>query len=380
MKKNIALIGSTGSVGRQVLQVVDANADFRIVSLTANTNKELLEKQITEYKPQVACLTGASELPSAPSHTKVYCGADSIFNAVVDDADIVFVAVTGFAGLEVVLRAIEKGKTVALANKEALVVGGELVMAAAKENGVEIIPVDSEHSALWQSLNFAKSGYKKLILTASGGPFRNAKMCEMGNFSPEDALKHPNWRMGDKITIDCATMLNKGFEVIEAHYLFNAPLNSIEVLVHPQSIVHSMVQFADNSVIAEMSAPSMLQPIQMALTYPEKLVAPMPELDLISVGKLEFYPLDREKFPCFDIAVNSLKAGGNIPCAMNAASEIAVRAFLDRKISFTDIPVVIKKVVENTEWQAATLRSLKQTDNTSRIAAKNYIEEIGNNT
>jgi len=379
MNKKIALIGSTGSVGRQVLDVVRANPEFSVVALTAHKNRELLESQITEFKPLVACLTGEDTPPKANGDTAVYCGEGSILNAVVDEADVVFVAVTGFAGLEVVLRAVELGKTVALANKEALVCGGDLVMQAAEKTGARILPVDSEHSALWQCLGYKTGGYKRLILTASGGPFRTATKEEMCRFCAKEALNHPNWSMGDKITIDCATMLNKGFEVIEAHHLFGCPLDRIEVVVHPQSIVHSMVEFEDNSVMAEMSNPSMLQPIQLALTYPEKKPTPMPTLDLVKLGRLEFYPLDRDKFPCFDIAVGSLKRGGCFPCAMNAASEVAVRAFLDGRILFTDIATVISKALDKAEELCLTLENLKKTDAASRLAAEDIIKGIEQN-
>lgn len=373
--KKIALIGSTGSVGRQVLEVVRNNSGFRIVSLTAHVNAGLLKKQIAEFDPQVACLTGGGSF-SPVSGEKLYFGENSALEAVTDDADVVFVAVTGFAGLKVVLRAIEKGKTIALANKEALVCGGELVMNLAAAKGVEIIPVDSEHSALWQALNFRKSGYKKLILTASGGPFRTANLREMRHFSAKDALKHPNWKMGRKITVDCATMLNKGFEVIEAHRLFNAPTDRIEVVVHPQSIIHSMVEFEDNSIIAQMSYPNMAQPIQTALTYPEKLPTPLPSLDLVKLGKLEFFPLDHKKFPCFDIALNSLRSGDNFPCAMNAASEVAVNAFLGGKIAFTSIAEVIAEVLSETERIFPDLEGLEHTDAVSRVRAAEVIKKF----
>ena len=297
-------------------------------------------------------------------------------DAVIDEADVVFVAVTGFAGLKAVLKAIELKRTVALANKEALVCGGEIVMQRAKENGVEIVPVDSEHSALWQALGCRRQGYKRLILTASGGPFRCANLCEMRHFTAKDALKHPNWSMGAKITVDCATMLNKGFEVIEAHHLFGAPIDKIDVVVHPQSIIHSMVEFEDNSVLAEMSVPNMAQPIQFALTYPEKLKSSLESIDFVKLGRLEFFPLDREKFPCFDIAVNSLRKGGNFPCAMNAASEVAVQAFLKDEIAFTDIACVISSVLDSFEWLPASYTNLVKTDALARAGAQEAIKEI----
>lgn len=371
MKKKLALVGSTGSVGRQVLAAAK-RLGCEVISLTAHTNAALLEKQIEEFHPRVACLTGGGEF-FAPKGTATFSGEGSMTEAIVPDADVVFVAVRGFAGLEAVLRAIELGKDVALANKEALVAGGDLVMEAARKKGVNIIPVDSEHSALWQALSLRKEGYKKLILTASGGPFLHAKTCEMRHFSAADALKHPNWSMGKKITVDCATMLNKGFEVIEAHHMFGAPLDRIDVVVHPQSIVHSMVEFDDGSVIAEMSFPDMAQPIQLALTYPEKLPTGIPTLDLIKVGKLEFLPLDRAKFPCFDIAVGSLKMGGSIPCAMNAASEVAVNAFLEDRILFTDIADAVGYTVAHSDKLGISLAELKEADGAARAIALEFL-------
>lgn len=376
MERKIALIGSTGSIGRQTLEVIRANKQFKVVSLSAYSNKQLLYEQITEFKPKVACIAGMQAPSEKIDQTEVYFGEDNLLRTVLQEADLIFVAVTGFAGLKVVLKAIEMGKNIALANKETLVCGGSLVMQLAREKGVEIIPVDSEHSALWQSLGCKKEGYSKLILTASGGPFRCAKMCEMRHFKANDALNHPNWSMGKKITVDCATMLNKGFEVIEAHYLFGAPLDKIEVIVHPQSIVHSMVEFADGSIIAEMSTPDMKQPIQFALTYPEKLATGIKPLNFAELGKLEFYPLEEEKFPCFTLAVESLKQGGNMPCAMNAASEVAVNAFLQDKIAFTDIAEVIRYVMKNTKLLPVTVQSLESTDAQARELAKIYIEEI----
>lgn len=369
-KKKIALIGSTGSVGRQVLEVVEKNPSLaEVVSLAANVNSELLSEQAQKFKPKKVCLAGGNGGLTLPQATQAYYGREGVFECITEDVDLVFVAVTGFSGLEIVLDAIEKGKDVALANKEALVVGGELVTKKAKENGVNIIPVDSEHSAMWQCLNFRKDGFDKLIITASGGPFRNFSSEELRTVTPEQALCHPNWKMGDKITIDCATMLNKGFEVIEAHHLFGAPLDKIEVVVHPQSVVHSMVRFADGSVIAEMSNPSMLQPIQIALTYPKRISCDIPPLDFIKLSKLEFYKIDEEKYPCFGLALNALKLGGTCPCALNAASEIAVRAFLEKEISFTHIAEIIEKTVSSVRAENVTLESLKSVDKKAREIA-----------
>lgn len=377
MNKKIALVGSTGSIGRQVLDIVRGNPGLSVVSLTANTAAGLLEQQIEEFRPRVACLTGCDRPPNAPQGTAVFCGKESMLRAVVDEADIVFVAVTGFVGLQVVLRAIEAGKTVALANKEALVCGGELVMPLARSRGVEIIPVDSEHSAIWQALHFNKKGFKKLLLTASGGPFRQAKTCEMRYFTAKDALAHPNWRMGEKITVDCATMLNKGFEVIEAHHLFSAPLDKIEVVVHPQSIIHGMVEFEDNSVLAEMSVPDMHQPIQLALSYPERLPTGIPSIDFTALSRLEFFPLDREKFPCFDLAMSAIRSGASLPTALNAASEVAVSAFLKDRLCFTGIADVISAVLARTCRTEMTYAALEYTDATARAMAEEEVVRVG---
>lgn len=374
MSKKIAVIGSTGSIGTQALEVI-SSLGMQVVSLTAHKNKALLDEQISKYKPRIACLTGGDVLPDSSFAEKVYCGEGSILHAVTEDADVVLVAVSGFSGFEVTLKAVEMGKTVALANKEALVAGGELIIASARKTGARIIPIDSEHSAIWQALNFDNVRFRRLILTASGGPFRNTPKDELKNVSPIDALKHPNWSMGSKITIDCATMLNKGFEVIEAHWLFGAALEQIDVVVHPQSVIHSMVEFADGAVMAQMASPNMKQPIQMALTYPERLPCDIPRLDLMQVARLEFYPLDRDKFPCFDLAIESLKMGDNYPCAMVSASEVAVNAFLKGEILFTEIYEAIKHAVSAVPRMAVSLESLKKTDALSREYAQQFINK-----
>ena len=371
--KKIALIGSTGSVGRQTLEVIERNPFLSVVSLTGHKNGELLLRQIEKFKPEIACLTGGNL--SCGGGVRVYSGEDSALCAVCESADIVVVAIAGFSALEIVLKAIDMGKTVALASKEALVCGGELVMKKAREKGVEIIPLDSEHSAIWQALGFKKTGFKKLILTASGGPFRTTDIRDLENVTPEAALKHPNWNMGKKITVDCATMLNKGFEVIEAHHLFSAPAGSVEVVVHPQSVVHSMVEFADNSVLAEMSCPDMAQPIQIALTYPERLPTALESLDFTKLQKLEFFPPDRKKFPCLKLAEDCFISGGTSACILNAASEIAVDAFLSGGITFTAIARVIEETLLKVPSSAGTdILSLKEADALGREAAKKLIK------
>ena len=371
--KKIALIGSTGSIGRQVLQVVDKHPEsFKIVSLCANKNAKLLSEQISRYKPVIATLTdslAAQNINSLPTKTTFYYGENSMLHAVCECADIVFVAVTGFAGLKAVLSAINQGKTVALANKESLVCGGELVTRLAKEKGVQIIPVDSEHSAIWQCLDFDREKpFEKLILTASGGAFRDLPLEKLDSVTAEDALKHPNWDMGKKITIDCATMVNKAFEVIEAKWLFNTTYDKIDVLVHPQSIVHSMVSFRDGSVIAQLARADMKLPIALALTYPERVEVSSDKLSL--VGKsLDFLSLDDNRYPCFSIVMEAARRGGVYPCALSCANEVAVEYFLQGKIKFSKIQDVLRYVLDNITPMDVTYDNLVGVDKLAKSLA-----------
>ena len=371
--KKIALIGSTGSIGRQVLQVVDKHPEsFKIVSLCANKNAKLLSEQISRYKPVIATLTdslAAQNINSLPTKTTFYYGENSMLHAVCECADIVFVAVTGFAGLKAVLSAINQGKTVALANKESLVCGGELVTRLAKEKGVQIIPVDSEHSAIWQCLDFDREKpFEKLILTASGGAFRDLPLENLDSVTAEDALKHPNWDMGKKITIDCATMVNKAFEVIEAKWLFNTTYDKIDVLVHPQSIVHSMVSFRDGSVIAQRARADMKLPIALALTYPERVEVSSDKLSL--VGKsLDFLSLDDNRYPCFSIVMEAARRGGVYPCAVSCANEVAVEYFLQGKIKFSKIQDVLRYVLDNITPMDVTYDNLVGVDKLAKSLA-----------
>ncbi|MBQ3495343.1 MAG: 1-deoxy-D-xylulose-5-phosphate reductoisomerase [Clostridia bacterium] len=371
--KKIALIGSTGSIGRQVLQVVDKHPEsFKIVSLCANKNAKLLSEQISRYKPVIATLTdslAAQNINSLPTKTTFYYGENSMLHAVCECADIVFVAVTGFAGLKAVLSAINQGKTVALANKESLVCGGELVTRLAKEKGVQIIPVDSEHSAIWQCLDFDREKpFEKLILTASGGAFRDLPLENLDSVTAEDALKHPNWDMGKKITIDCATMVNKAFEVIEAKWLFNTTYDKIDVLVHPQSIVHSMVSFRDGSVIAQLARADMKLPIALALTYPERVEVSSDKLSL--VGKsLDFLSLDDNRYPCFSIVMEAARRGGVYPCAVSCANEVAVEYFLQGKIKFSKIQDVLRYVLDNITPMDVTYDNLVGVDKLAKSLA-----------
>lgn len=338
--KKIAVIGSTGSIGVQTLNVIRRfPKEFKIVSLAGGYNAGLFLRQIEEFRPSVATL--ATEVNSAyvaPKGSKLYTGENAFTNAITEDADIVVIALVGFNGIIAVLDAINKGKNIALANKESLVVGGELVMKKAKEKGVSIVPVDSEHSAIWQALDFEfDRDFKKIILTASGGAFRDTPLRELKRVTSKDALKHPNWKMGEIITIDCATMINKAFEIAEAKWLYNTSFEKIDVIIHRESIIHSMVEYSDNSVIAQMSYPDMELPIQIALTYPDRLKSNIRGLNFAEIGKLTFEKVDHERYPCFNLAVEALKRGGAYPAVLNGANEEAVKLFLCDKIGYMDI-------------------------------------------
>ncbi len=377
--KKIALLGSTGSIGRQVLGVVDRYPEeYSVVALAANSSAKMLGEQIKKYKPLVAGLSdpaNAAEITDLPKQTSLYLGENALIHCVIPEADIVFVSVVGFCGLKAVLAALNMKKTVALANKEALVAGGELVMPLAAEKGVDIIPVDSEHSAIWQSLAFDKTRpFKKIILTASGGALRDLPIESLYSVTPEIALKHPNWNMGAKITIDCATMFNKGLEVMEAMWLYNAPLEKIDVLIHPQSIVHSMVEYADNALIAQLAVPSMDIPIQLALSYPDRKASGVSALDLTK-EPLTFMQPDHKRYPCFDIAINAAKAGGVYPCAASAANEVAVKLFLSGKIKFGEIADYISYATDNTVQQTVTKESLAFTDYSARMLVEKRFKE-----
>ena len=382
--KTISLIGSTGSIGRQVCSVVRRHADkFRIESIVANSSAELFLRQVEEFRPRYAALVNVVEgkkiADKIPQGVDFSYGEKAALDAV-SYGDVAFVATTGFSGLKYSLRAIEEGKDVALANKETLVCGGELVMQKVKKAGVDLMPVDSEHSALWQALSFrANAPYKKLIITASGGPFYNKKQEELALVTPAAALKHPTWQMGAKITIDSATLLNKGFEVIEAKWLYDAPLSKIQTIVHPESIIHSMVEFEDGGILAQMSYPTMELPIQLALTYPDRYDCDLKSVDFVALGALRFLPLNRKDFPCYDLAISSIERGDNYPCALNGAGEVAVHAFLDGKIPFTAIADTISYALENVRVQKATdYSTLEETDALARAAAKKYtLEKFG---
>lgn len=371
--KKLALIGSTGSIGTQVTEVVSRYPEkFKITALVANRNYKLLEEQMWRYKPVIGglCDAEAFKITKIPAETTVYYGENLIEHAVYDsDADIVFVATTGFSGLKAVITAINAKKDVALANKEALVAGGEYVTKLARKNGVRLIPVDSEHSAIWQSLDFdEKKSFKKLIITASGGAFRDYSYEDLEKVTAKDALRHPNWKMGDKITVDCATMVNKAFEVAEAKWLFNADLDDIEVIIHRESVIHSMVEFSDGAVICQMANPDMKLPIQLALTYPERLYAGVKPLDFTETA-LTFTKPDYKRYPCFPVVLEAIKKGKNYPCAVSAADEIAVNLFLQGLIKFTDICGFLEDALLNTESCEPDLNNLIITDRQAKSRA-----------
>ncbi len=351
--KYISILGSTGSIGCQALDVIRNNTDeFKVVGISANKNIELLEKQALEFKPKVVSVYNENKAKILkqrlkPYNIKVETGINGLIDVATEKtADIILTSVVGMIGLKPTLEAIKSGKTIALANKETLVVGGKIVMDEAKKNNVKIIPVDSEHSAIFQSMKSGKHGeISKIILTASGGPFRGKTKKELKDVTYKDALRHPNWSMGKKISIDSSTLMNKGLEVIEAKWLFDISYEKIDVVVHPQSIIHSMVEFIDGSVVGQLGIADMRIPIQYALTYPKRKNNSLEKLDLIKVGSLSFESVDKDTFPCFNLALKALRQGGTMPTVLNAANEIAVILFLENKINFYDIPYYIEKVM-----------------------------------
>jgi 1-deoxy-D-xylulose-5-phosphate reductoisomerase len=350
--KNILILGSTGSIGINTLNVVRQFPDkFKVEALTVNTRIDLLESQINEFNPRLVVVKekkAAAELrKKVGDKCKVLSGDEGLCEAAAEcEYDILVGAMVGFAGLAPTIEAIKRGKRIALANKETLVVAGELVTKLCKQHNAELIPVDSEHSAIFQCLiGEEKNEVEKLILTASGGPFLDTEKSELVNVTVDEALNHPNWNMGNKITIDSASMMNKGLEVIEAHWLFGLPQDKIDVVIHPQSIVHSMVQFVDGSIKAQMGLPDMKLPIQYALGYPERLGNDFQRTDLPKINALTFFDPDFEKYECLKIAFDVMEAGGTSPCIMNAANEIAVDKFLNKKIKFSQIPELIHKAL-----------------------------------
>lgn len=381
--KNIAILGSTGSIGTQALEVIDENPHhFCVEVLTAGNNIDLLIKQAKKYKPNVVIIENESlyhRLSEALSKEdiKVYAGKEAIDQVVeMGSIDIVLIAIVGFAALAPTLRAIEAEKIIAIANKETFVVGGEIVTRKAKEKGVNLYPVDSEHSAIFQCLSGEfHNPVEKIILTASGGPFRGKDRAFLSKVKPQQALKHPNWDMGAKVTIDSASLMNKGLEVIEAHWLFGVPGDKIEIVVHPQSIIHSMVQFTDGSIKAQLGLPDMKLPIQYALSYPKRIQNSFPRLDFSLMRELTFEQADIKNFRNLALAFEALKKGGNMPGILNAANEIAVDAFLKEKISFLSMSDYIERCMMNIPFiPQPDYNQLIETDNETRSYFKHIIK------
>ena len=380
-RRHVAILGSTGSIGTQALDVIAQHPDlFEVELLTANNNAALLIEQALRFQPNqvVICNPDLYDRVAEalqPKMIKVFAGIESVCDLVGSPLiDIVLTAMVGFSGLRPTIAALEAGKAVALANKETLVAAGSLVMPLARKHQAPVIPVDSEHSAIFQCLQGERVKPSKLILTGSGGPFRTMPVAEMAGITREAALNHPRWKMGAKVTIDSATLMNKGLEFIEARWLFDMAPEDIEVVIHPQSIIHSMVRFSDGCVMAQLSNPDMRLPIQYALSYPYRVPLAMEPLDLVRLGSLTFEEPDLERFPCLAIAKAALKKGGTAPCTMNAANEEAVAAFLADRIRFTDIPTIIEKTLDLAGFEAKPdLETIYSTNFESRRIAAELI-------
>lgn len=351
--KSISILGSTGSIGQNALNVArHLPAELKVVALAARENIDLLEKQALEFHPALIAVyreDKALELQGRLPHITVLGGMEGLKAvASYSAADMVVSAIAGTLGLQPTLEAIKAGKDIALANKEALVSGGSLVMKLVKEKGVNLLPIDSEHSAIFQCLKNEKKGaINRIVLTSSGGPFRNSSEEQLKEVTVEKALNHPTWKMGPKVTIDSSTLMNKGLEVIEAYWLFNLPLDKIEVIIHPQSIIHSLVEFQDFSILAQMGVPNMIVPIQYALTYPDRFPGMLEPFDFVKQGKLEFFKPDLTKFRCLGLAYEAIREGGSMPCFMNAANEMLVQRFLKREIAWKDIGVQLERMMDS---------------------------------
>ena len=378
MVSAVSILGSTGSIGRQTLDIID-NLQIPVVALTAGTSVERMAEQCRKYRPQLAVMAtkeAAEQLRNviADMPVQVLWGEEGLIAAAtIPAADCVITAVVGMVGLKPTLAAIHEGKRIGLANKETLVCAGELVMAEAKRYGSEIIPVDSEHSAIFQCLmgNHSKKEIKRIILTCSGGPFFGMEKQALSNVTKADALRHPNWKMGPKITVDCATLMNKGLEVIEAMRLYDLPLEQVDVLIHRQSIVHSMVEFTDGAVMAQLGSPDMRLPIQLAMTYPERMPCPVDGLDLLTCGALTFSAPDMEAFPCFALARKCAQMGGTACPAMNGANEEAVAMFLNDEIGFYDIYRLVSNAVDATPFiKKPTLEQILEADRYARAQVR----------
>ena len=381
MTTRVAVMGSTGSIGTQTLEVVDAEPDrYRVAALGAGSSVELLAAQAERYRPRVVAVAdaaaGASLAGRLPSGTELVVGEGALVDAAAT-GDVVVNGVVGFAGLDVTLAALRAGKRLALANKESLIAGGPVVQAARATPGAELVPVDSEHAAVHQCLraNDDPDRVARIVLTASGGPFRGRSRDDLADVSVDDALAHPTWSMGPKITVDSSTLMNKGLEVIEAHELFGVEYDQIEVVVHPQSIVHSMVEFTDGSTIAQLSLPDMRLPIGYALAYPDRITTPFGRIDWSTLGSLDFGLPDHDAFPCLGLAYDAGRVAGTAPAWLNAANEVAVAAFLDRAIRWIEIPDVCKGVLDRHDGAAAdSVEAVIEADRRARDAARHLIE------
>ena len=381
-RKRIAILGSTGSIGTQALEVIALHEEFfEVEVLTANRNADLLIEQAARFKPNAVVIADRNQTAKVkaalePLHIKVYSGDSSVASIVeMETIDLVLTALVGYSGLLPTIRAIESGKTIALANKETLVVAGDLVTRLAREKGVNIFPIDSEHSAIFQCIaGEFHNRIEKVILTASGGPFRGKTREELANVTCAEALKHPNWNMGSKVTIDSATLMNKGLEAIEAKWLFGLEPSQVEVVVHPQSIIHSMVQFEDGSIKAQLSLPDMRLPIQFALAYPVRLKADFPRFDVSRYPSLTFEQPDTKTFRNLALAFEALNRGGNMPCVLNAANEVAVRCFLEQKIGFLRMPEVVEQCLTKMDYiKNPRFEDYMETDRKTRIKALELI-------
>jgi 1-deoxy-D-xylulose-5-phosphate reductoisomerase len=373
-RKRIAILGSTGSIGRQTLEVAAWHPDrFEVVALAARSDAPLFRQQVEQFTPRLAALTGASRDGWSPDVTRLCFGEPSLVEiATAPDIDILVVATSGTAGLAPTIAALELGRPVALANKEVLIMAGHLVTEVSRRTGAPLIPVDSEHSAIWQCLiGEPRHRVRRLILTASGGSFRDLPAADLASVTPAQALRHPNWSMGQKITIDSATMMNKGLEVLEAAWLFDVGLDDVSIVIHRESIVHSLIELVDGSVKAQLSLPDMRLPIQFALSYPDRFPAPVPTLDLTQLGTLTFAEMDRERFRCAHLAIEAGRLGDSYPTVMNAANEVAVELFLTGMLRFDQIPNVIEDVVErHIPVRAPSLEEVCEADAWARDASR----------
>lgn len=387
--RQVVVLGATGSIGMSTLDVIARHPErYRVLALTAHSRRERLLEQCVRFAPRFAVIGNADEaaqlrreLAEAGSRTEVQCGAEALCEvACHPDADVVMAAIVGAAGLLPTLAAVRAGKQVLLANKEALVLSGHLFMEAVREAGARLLPIDSEHNAIFQALphDYARrpdvAGVRRIMLTASGGPFRDTPVEQLESVTPEQACAHPNWVMGRKISVDSATMMNKGLEVIEAHWLFGAPAERIDVVIHPQSVIHSMVEYVDGSVVAQLGNPDMRTPIAHALGYPERIDAGVPSLDLFEIARLTFEPPDLTRFPCLALAYQALREGGAAAAVMNAANEEAVAAFLDGRLGFRRIADVIRASLERADGLSVeSVEAVVETDSRARAVARNEI-------